>query len=317
MLRAVRPDGLVIQPDRPVSFVDAMFSPSFPHGSHIWGTYADVELEFAVAPLLRTFYVLSIDVSIPFQLSERDLYAAIKGTTEAARWSPRMAAKDGWLARRWFKSSCINGSAAVASGCVLPPISSAATMPEIINDRGIVVQNDSHTFDIHTLYPILDNGWVLLGDLERYVSLTSKRFLSASAAQPGDVGPNATLVVSVLGMPAEVLRLTALKPTAAHNMLSQDWEVVVHEVRFDQKCKLQLVTGLQEPVCIRKVDFSVLWEKPPPPPTSNCSSIPGWCVRDGTISCTTNLAGGTPCLKPPPSGDRHGCGQGVAKQCTW
>eukprot|EP01050_Picozoa_sp_SAG11_P032362 SAG11_NODE_10491_length_828_cov_0.801097_1_plen_145_part_00 len=77
VLRSTRSDGLIMQPDRPITFVDAMFAPGkVPTGSHLWGTYADVELEFSGDfPRLRTFYLLSIDMKSPIQLSEKYFYA--------------------------------------------------------------------------------------------------------------------------------------------------------------------------------------------------------------------------------------------------
>jgi|EP01043_Picozoa_sp_COSAG02_P022861 hypothetical protein len=56
--------------------------------------------------------------------------------------------------------------------------STELTMPIIYNDRGIVVANDTHAFDLHQLSLVLSNGWVLLGDLERYVAASHKRFVN-------------------------------------------------------------------------------------------------------------------------------------------
>ena len=59
----------------------------------------------------------------------------------------------------------------------------AKTLVRIVNDRGIAVANDTHAFDLHMIAPVLANGWVLLGDLERYVSVSSRRFASVAASE--------------------------------------------------------------------------------------------------------------------------------------
>merc|ERR1712060_297508 len=92
-----------------------------------------------------------------------------------------MSASSGWVARRWHSgnvpTACRSGQSAIESGCVLgPAIRSEASMPSVLNDRPIMVQNDTHVYDLMQLAPIGENGWVLLGEVDKYVSVSGKRF---------------------------------------------------------------------------------------------------------------------------------------------
>lgn len=209
LLRSIRPDGLIIQPDKPVTSIDAMLTPPSwgrrPSG-HLWTTYAHVPGGPASGQELRWYYVLAIDVSSPWQLQGTDPY-------------PRIDPASGWVARRWHLSDgrptpCVQGQLARASGCLL-----AQPLPRIVNDRPIMVRNDTKTYDLFHLAPVLANGWVLLGDTSRYVAVSQKRFGSISIYPRG-------IRVVVTGASGEHLFLTALCPA------SEDWAILVKEVRF-------------------------------------------------------------------------------------
>ena len=234
VLRAVRPDGLIIQPDRPATAVDAMLMPTAlvhkrlgaglpsrqaPKGM-VWTTYARVGMA-------SWLLVLAIDVNQPWALSEADFY-------------PRVHATSGWVARRWHSehvsTACNVGEAAVSSGCITGKvIRSDHDMPILHTTRPIMVRNDSHRFDLWQLAPVAANGWVLLGDLTRYVSVSLKRFQSVAFTASG-----ITAIVS--GAPGETLLLTALKPADYGEPVTpsatddapvvREWSVVVQSVSF-------------------------------------------------------------------------------------
>ena len=166
-------DGLILQPDKPATSIDASFTMALePSGrklqGHIWGTYAEVDV---IPAQLPWHYVLSIDVKVPWQLQVDDFYPPL-AMTGGAR---------GWVARRWHAAhrptACLDGQLAVKSGCLLGPSAVAeADLPRILNDRPVMVANDTHQFDLLQLSPVLENGWVLLGELGKYVSVSRKRF---------------------------------------------------------------------------------------------------------------------------------------------
>ena len=222
VLRATRSDGLIMQPDRPATFIESMFDGSV--SGHIWATHS--VLEGVPQPI---FSVLSIDVNLSYTLKPDDLY-------------PRMVASVGWVVHRWG-ATCTAREPAVGSGCV-DAVNSEVDMPTIRNDRAVAVANDTHRFDLHTIAPILANGWVLLGDVERYVPTSSKRFARVQAAAKG------SLSVSVVGAPTERVRVTALRPKG-----HDEWTVAVEEVVFPAGCVAKRIVGQPEPACTESLVF--------------------------------------------------------------
>lgn len=103
--RACRSDGLIMQPDRPATYIDAMFDEGTvlganvvfsqrtgqqPANGHVWSTFAAVPLKNTtttlpgrpdLAAMVRTHYVLSINLSTAWKLAENDLYPPIAAST--------------------------------------------------------------------------------------------------------------------------------------------------------------------------------------------------------------------------------------------
>ncbi|CAE8604655.1 unnamed protein product [Polarella glacialis] len=152
---------------RPATSIDAMFmqqslsNPRSPLvlGGMVWSTFASVPPSAALSSSSRHptwHYMLSIDVKEPWRLSELDFY-------------PTLTASAGWVVHRWHEGNmpapCHDGAKAVESGCLLTsPVWSEASMPYLLNDRPIMVENDTHVYDLFQFAPIGGNGWVLLGE---------------------------------------------------------------------------------------------------------------------------------------------------------
>ena len=51
---------------------------------------------------------------------------------------------------------CVNGSEAESSGCLFGEIRSADDFPSILNDRSLMVENDTHQFDLWQFAPVED-----------------------------------------------------------------------------------------------------------------------------------------------------------------
>lgn len=251
--RACRADGMIIQPDRPISYIDAMFDSSTqigalnefnhktgqqPTNGHVWGTSSSlrrVEARDPAAALATTFYLLSIDLKAPgWQVRRQDFFPVLQASTV------------GWLVHRWGKP-CNHGALAVTSGCVLPPVRTDADLPTLLNDRPIAVANDTHQFDLHQFSPILENGWALLGDLDRYCAVSAKRFSNLTTTR-------SHLSVDVLGVPSETVHVTALQPRPN---TSSDWEVLTNTVRFSSQCSTKSIIWQGKPTaCVQHVTFS-------------------------------------------------------------
>ncbi|CAE7252706.1 Cbr3, partial [Symbiodinium natans] len=198
LLRCMRPDGLLLQPDKPATAIDAVYMQSLeartvPPPGLVWATYSQVR---GAAKGQIWHYALSIDLPRPWQLQPDDFYPSLD-----------MARR--WVVRRWHRNHrpnlCVNGSEALVSGCLLAEIRVARDFPHILDDRPIMVQNDTHRFDLWQFSPVEENGWVFLGEVGKYVSVSSKRFRHVQPLRSG-------LLVTLVGVRGEEVQLTALKP---------------------------------------------------------------------------------------------------------
>lgn len=199
-------------------------------GAQVWTTTTSIDN-------VVWHYVLSIDVGKPWHIHGSDFWPMLPNNPteaaakeEAAAAAAAKAAVDGssaatthsgsshgWVAHSWFSghqpTACVDGTHAISSGCVLVRVVSAADIPPFHNTRPIMVANDTHRFDLLELAPVGHNGWVLLGEVGRYVRVSSDRFNSvtftaASAYSSGGI------VVKVRGSEGETTAVTALEPMA-------------------------------------------------------------------------------------------------------
>lgn len=208
--RCIRQDGRILQPDKPATTVDSLLAreqATAPPGM--------VTATSTVLGSLAWHYVLSVDVAAPFKLAAGDLYPRMEGAPST------------WVLHSWFSghhpTGCVNGSLAVASGCLAATVASARDIPAIHNTRPIMVENDTHTFDLVMLAPVASNGWAFLGEVGAYVSVSSDRFDSVHFSASG-------IIAAVSGAVGETIELVALRPTAFARGSSSEWEVLVRSV---------------------------------------------------------------------------------------
>lgn len=223
LMRSIRSDGLILQPDKPATPIDFMYMqetnlshrPRF--AGQVWSSHAAVSGNDGNNLLWH--YIFTVDVLEQWQLSDTDLY-------------PVMQASAGWVVHRWHTghtpTACLHTARAVDSGCLFSkPIREVSSMPFVLNDRPIMVQNDTHVFDLLQFAPIFKNGWVLLGETEKYVSVGSKRFKQVNLVEDG-------FTVVAKGVPGEVISITALDPvrSSSSSIQTEEWTVVVKTITF-------------------------------------------------------------------------------------
>eukprot|EP00438_Fugacium_kawagutii_P003001 Skav233480 [mRNA] locus=scaffold1310:56392:61546:+ [translate_table: standard] len=228
LLRSMRSDGLILQPDKPATSIDASFMTALEGRKllqgNIWSTYAEVDEVDGVnvrsrASRLLWHYVLSIDVHASWHLQKGDFY-------------PALDMKLGWVAHRWHRlhapTPCLPGQLAVKSGCLLGPGAFIESdLPRVLNDRPVMVANDTHQFDLLQLSPVLANGWVLLGETTKYVSVSRKRFRSVTVTSAG-------ISVEADGVINEEIHVVALKPTEISDISpGREWTIIQKTVRFE------------------------------------------------------------------------------------
>ena len=115
---------------------------------------------------------------------------------------------------------------------------SAEDIPLFHNTRPIMVANDTHRFDLMELAPVGHNGWVLLGEVGRYVRVSSDRFDGVHFTA-GGAGGAGGIVVKMSGSDGETTEVTALEPIVAESSSSaggmqagEEWVVHVRKVTF-------------------------------------------------------------------------------------
>jgi len=107
--------------------------------------------------------LLSIDVNKPFAIDpDLDFYPSFSSTASDSLghvflWEHEL-------------TRCVNGSAAVAGGCV------KLSLPDLDDSRRPLVAFDSHKWSCMHVAPRLTGGWVFLGELSKWVPVSSKRF---------------------------------------------------------------------------------------------------------------------------------------------
>eukprot|EP00937_MAST-01D_sp_MAST-1D-sp2_P001458 g1458.t1 len=259
--RCVRQDGRILQPDKPATTVDSLLAleqAPVPATPAMISAASTVLAPGAPAPALaaaaagssstgggaRPFtwhYVLSVDAVAPggYALSANDLF-------------PRPAAGDTFVAHQWFARSghaataCVNGTRALASGCIAAVVPSAGRVPALRNTRPLMVANDTHVFDLLVLAPVAPNGWALLGEVGAYVRVSRDRFDAVAFPVAGGVR------AEISGSEGETVALTALQPAAGAPgsggsggvaEYSADWQVLERSVTFGASGRAAVTFG--------------------------------------------------------------------------
>ena len=197
-------NGTLLQPDKPATPIDAMFSRALPYApaGEVWQTHTTIGG--------RTWrYVLAVDLRAAFPLARTHL------------WPPPRADESymvmGWHSRHECGSWSGAGS---GSGCAeLWP-----AQREFFQLRTAPI-GDEHGFDLQVIAPIWwglsGRGVALLGETAKITSVSPQRF-AAVAASGGD---GDALAVELRGAPGERVGLhfctfqSRSAPAVRHNML--------------------------------------------------------------------------------------------------
>ena len=161
-----------------------------------------------------TFFTLAINVSRPWVLQRGDLW-------------PRASLTTALVSHAW-NGSCVNGSAAIASGCASVSTSDAQPLPSLqshsVSPSGAYAHGES-PFVLLSTHEILPNGW-LVWEEGKYVSVSRRRFRAVEGMVAG------LLKVTVGGAAGEIVHLVALRPVAMQQQPGgTEWTVVSKDVQ--------------------------------------------------------------------------------------
>eukprot|EP01047_Picozoa_sp_COSAG01_P000941 COSAG01_NODE_19_length_39011_cov_38.134968_15_plen_386_part_00 len=184
--------GRLLQPSKPLTPIDATWAAGAgkPSGE-IWVAHTQV------GSALLAHYVLAMGVNFSFGLHTTDLYPR-----------PPMATPGrGFVTYGWNVSSsesrCVDGERAVASGCVVAWSGGADETIEMQTGGRLAGTDGIYPFVLLTIIPVLENGWVLLGELGKFAAVSEYRFLEVAA--DGDV-----LRLTLAGEPGEAVSVAVL-----------------------------------------------------------------------------------------------------------
>ena len=246
--RLARTDGILLRPDRPLAPMDVLVSGlvgvrGLANGARLWTTHASVAAEDPACPELVTtptrrlvchtgvdatrvttvpaalnglaaylmqWIVMSVDVASSFPVLVQDLYPSPLQLTPA----PALL-----YVRSWHQAQCINGSDAIASGCVsqvnLTSLGSSTALFDARTDlaNATSCEHCDHRFTLWQMYPSsgVAGEVIVLGDLEKTVPLSGYRFRLLA-------GRKDTLVV--VGAPGEKVAITCLVRSSVGGQLA-------------------------------------------------------------------------------------------------
>eukprot|EP01043_Picozoa_sp_COSAG02_P056000 COSAG02_NODE_6577_length_3484_cov_1.829542_2_plen_344_part_00 len=216
--------GELLQPDRPLLAVDATYtrprqdSRGAPNGKckSSWMSGTDNGAIWASVTQLNasqtTHFVLAINVSRPWILSRSDLW-------------PRGNNGSLYVSHKWSSGPrlCVNGSDAVASGCVVVSHPGGA-LPSLQShplDGSSQYAAGESPFVLLSIHEVFENGWVVWEE-GKYVSVSRRRFARVRELDAG-------LHLELRGSPGEVVELTALRPHD-NNVAAGRWTVLTDNV---------------------------------------------------------------------------------------
>lgn len=197
--RIISSDGSLLQPSKPITTVDSGFLETrFKPDGYVYGTHG----------LEMSWIFVSFQLQNPFPVTKRDFWPPLKALEVSENTGTNMT-----LVYRTFGSSneCVDGKDAIASGCVR-----LVSMKDDLNDTNPVFVAPKSTFDFpgSDLKPNVVTVWkecpgskgiFFLGELSKYVAVSSKRFRSLECSE---LGVSATIVGGV----NEVIEITLLVP---------------------------------------------------------------------------------------------------------
>ena len=194
--RTITADGTLLKPSKAVTSVDSTLvgGDAAPKGN-VYATYSScasgVDANTNKAQVHAHQFV-SFQLKQPWSVPAADFYPPISHSLQ--------------YVQRAFGSACANGTD--ASSCVKPALGTnqPVTLPK--SDFSNVTGGTAYAPAVTTVWPVCaQSGWVILGELDKYVPLSPVRF-SDVACTAGGVG------ATVHGSAGETVTVTLLRPSA-------------------------------------------------------------------------------------------------------
>ena len=198
IMRTCQQNGTLLKPAKAVTTVDAAFSTSRAPAGSVYGTYC------GNSTLAVAFLLVSFSMQESWNVTIADLWSpsAIPRPTGGALPSMPFVYR-----LRWNHPVCVHNKP--ASQCVqIVELKEDVTSSTVLEIPPQIDSKEHHLAPcLTTVWPVFcPNGWVLLGELSKYVPLAESRFPAFYRCT------EAGLSTTVRGEPGEVVSVTALGP---------------------------------------------------------------------------------------------------------
>eukprot|EP01051_Picozoa_sp_SAG22_P000177 SAG22_NODE_3_length_48349_cov_158.681180_38_plen_467_part_00 len=215
LMRCCSIGGGLLRPDRPLSMVDqclrlpaqtgGLGADPVPNPSHvdIRSTHAAVSVgvqgsSSAPEDRVMAHYVVAISLTKETPLDTTDLYPVPTGDEEFGFLHFQHSA---WGRNATHRAkNCTDGASAAQCITMLP----RGTLPTIA-----VTNTQEQNFSFSMLAPRLANGWLLLGETDKFVPISRNRMASLTVGAPGATSTPA-LNITVQGEPHERVKMVAV-----------------------------------------------------------------------------------------------------------
>ncbi|CAK0845740.1 unnamed protein product [Prorocentrum cordatum] len=206
IMRTMRADGMLLKPSKPATSVDSSLarSPRSPPGV-VYSTFSGSSKQEVMA-----HYFVSFMMKTNWTIAADDFYPPLRaGTTYVYR-----RFRDG--------ARCTNGTAGAL--CVATLLGSGdvskLALPIPKSDWSNTTGGTNYAPIVITVFPVCASGWALLGDLTKYVAVSTVRFQNVVCTAKG-------ISAVVLGLPGEIVTVTFLKPHGESTVASESLELTL------------------------------------------------------------------------------------------
>jgi len=224
--RAIRADGTLLKPAKPLTSIDSALAAG--HGTYgtgavtgtserpwtvsvgaaltapqgnIYHTYSasngTSSTGIPASGSVSAYYFVSFKMQSPFPVAAGDFYPPLPpGTALVTRaFGDGVGCSDGASA-----DTCVTFVSADAAAIFTAPTS----------DHSNVTGGTDYAPVVTTVWPVCASGWVLLGDLSKYVAVSSQRFGAVTCTPQG-------VTATVTGTSGERIAVSAVRPAAGRS----------------------------------------------------------------------------------------------------
>jgi len=253
--RTISADGSLLQPSKPITAVDSTFLENSRLDGYLYGTHG----------LGLSWIFVSYQLRAPYPVTLRDFWPPMKPieplplAAAAVSGFVRGAATTRLVYRRFASSpDCIDGTNAIESGCV--EFVSLVTQGDLaVDDSSPIFVASPSSFDspgsdlspevVTVWQECHESGVFFLGELDKYVALSPKRFLSLVCTEQG-------VSVGINGSKGEVVEVTMLVPRANN----KQYEVVTKTITIRENHGLERFDFL-EPILVSKKGRRIIGDR--------------------------------------------------------